>query len=101
MQLVNIYAEWRDVNDTEWTRIEREFFDFITFQSASRDQIGFTVSVDHGSAISPVFRFAKVPRDTDYNKNSSHMVQIRSLRSKLESPSQYDEVTTIGVKMRG
>ena len=100
-QLVNIYAEWRDVNDTNWTRIERQFFDYITFQDQTRDQVGFTVSVDHGSEISPVFRFAKVPRDSDYDKNSSHMVQIRSLRSKLDAPTSYDKVTTIGVKMRG
>ena len=88
---------WRDESDPSWTQVAEADF---TFTGKSRSQLGFTVTIDHGSEIIPVFQFQRAtlePTDT----NTSDMVQIRAIRSKIDAPTSYDDITAMAVRMRG
>ena len=91
---VSIRIEWREYGESEWNSIVK------TYTAATRDEYVDTVEIDFGSSIRPEFRFRRVTDDAQSNTIIDE-VQIVRLKARLESPTSYDGVTTIALRLRG
>lgn len=92
---VEIAIQYRDFASATWTTVSS-----TNYTENTLDQRGYTVSVDAGSAIRGVFRFRRVTNDAQ-DVNTADIVEIARVKAKLESPTSYDEVTTIALKLKG
>ena len=91
---VSIRIEWREYGESKWNSIVK------TYTAATRDEYVDTVEIDFGSSIRPEFRFRRVTDDAQSNTIIDE-VQIARLKARLESPTSYDGVTTIALRLRG
>jgi hypothetical protein len=92
---VEIAIEWRAVGSSNWTTVSS-----TSYTEATYDQRAFTVEIDYGSAIEPEHRYRRVTLDADSNQISD-TVEIKRVKSQLETPISYQDLTTLSLKIRG
>lgn len=92
---VEIEIRYRAVGTDTWTTVPSTSYTDNTF-----DERGYTVSIDIGSPIRPEIDFRLVSPESD-SVNIAEDVFIKRVKSRLETPTSYADVTTIALEMRG
>lgn len=99
---VEIEIEYRAVGSQTWilaTDTSRSP-NATSYTARTFDERGYTVEIDFGSEIRPEVRFRRVTQDAD-SVTISDEVFIKRVRCLLETPTSYDDVTTMGLILRG
>lgn len=89
-----VRIEWREVGDTVWTEQNE------TVSGATRDQLGFTFTVNLPSAIRPEVRVSRVGGE-DVSVTALDRLELTALRSKLPTVTSYDNITVMAVNITG
>lgn len=92
---VEIEVQWRERGSATWTTVSGTSYTAKTY-----NQLGYTIEVDFGSSIIPEMRFRRVTRDSE-DINISDMVVVRRVKSLLETPTSYSDITTIAMRLKG
>lgn len=92
---VDIAIEYREVGTGVWTTVSGTSYTDATF-----DERGYTVEVDMGSDIEAEIRVRRITKDSD-DINLQDNVFIKRVKAKLETPASYDDITTVGLVLRG
>lgn len=94
--VVGIELQYRDADiGGAWTSVDREYVE------ASKDQVGFTESVTLPYAMRPEVRVRR-EQAPQANTRSVENAVWYGLRAKLQGgPTEYENVTTIGLRIRG
>ncbi len=92
---VSIEVQWRDANaGGAWNSTSRGY------TQATMDQIGFTETLNFGSAIRPEVRMRRVGA-LSTSTQINDVVQWYAMRSRLPTRVTYPDWTTMGVRIRG
>lgn len=91
---VEIKIEWREIGTSTWNTVPN-----TTFTDQVRDERGYTITIDLGSAIRPEIRFTRVTPDND-DVEISDEVRIKRVKAKLPTKTAYDDVTTLQLTIR-
>jgi len=89
-----IEIEWREVGDLGWNSQTE------TVSGSTRDQLGFTFTVNLPSAIRPEVRIGRLGAE-DVSVTSLDRLEVTALRSKLPTVTSYDDITTMSVTITG
>lgn len=89
-----VRIQWREIGTTIWSTQDE------TVSGKTRDQLGFTFTVNLGSAIRPEVRVARIG-DEDVSVTSLDRIEFTALRSKLPTVTSYDDVTVMSVTITG
>lgn len=92
---VDIEIQWRDFGTTTWNTVPSTSFTADTY-----NQRAYTVDVEFGSNILPEFQVRRVTKDSE-DINLVDVVQIKRIKSQLEAPVSYQDITTTSIKIRG
>ena len=92
---VTVEVQYRDMSSSgAWTSLVK------TYTEKTLDQLGFTEVIDIGSAIRPEVRVRRIGAKST-SPNVQETVQWYGLRSKLQPPTSYEDVTTLAIRVRG
>lgn len=91
---VQVEISYRAVGDTNWTTYSEYFTE------STLDEIGKTVRFDFNSPIRPEVRIRRVTEESNDTQIIDE-VSIARVRSLLESPASYADVTTVQLRLRG
>ena len=89
-----ISIDWREVGAATWNNETK------VVSGATRDQLGYTFSIDLGSAIRPEIRVGRVGGE-DVSVTSLDRIEWTALRSKLPTVTSYPGITTMAVTITG
>ncbi len=91
---VAVKVAYREVGTSTWTELD------YSYTNNTLDELGFTESITLSGVMRPEVRVRRVTADagTTSTVNDIHCVRIRSL---LESPTSYADVTTLQIRLRG
>ena len=89
-----IRIEWREVGDLFYTAQNE------TVSGATRDQLGFTFTVNLPSAIRPEVRISRIGEE-DVSVTSLDTIEFTALRCKLPTVTSYPDITTMAVTIVG
>lgn len=91
---VDVKVAYREVGTSTWTELD------YSYTNNTLDELGFTESITLSGVMRPEVRVRRVTADagTTSTVNDIHCVRIRSL---LESPTSYADVTTLQIRLRG
>lgn len=92
---VTVEMQYRDMATAgAWTTVRK------TYTARTLDQLGYTEKISIGSAIRPEARVRRIGAKST-NPNIQDTVQWYGLRSKLQPPTSYEDVTTLAIRVRG
>jgi hypothetical protein len=89
-----IRIEWREAGTSTYT-VQNE-----TVTGATRDQLGFTFTVNLPSAIRPEVRISRIGAE-DVSVTSLDRLEVTGLRAKLPTRTSYPDLTTMAVTIVG
>lgn len=91
---VQIIAQWRAIGESAWNT------ETYTYNESTFDELGFTETIDCGSAIRPEIRIRRVTEDSgDVARRDE--VFFKRLKSLLTTATSYPDVTTAALILRG
>lgn len=92
---VGIQVRYREVGAEEWTVWTKYYED------ATRDYLGFTEDfIIEGTAIRPEVQLRRITEDSDNALIIDRVYWVR-LKCELDSPTRYDDITTLMCAIRG
>ncbi len=89
-----INIQWRPVGASEWSSVTK------TISANTRDQIGWTFSVDLGSSMVPEVRVRRLePEDTD--TKALDKIDWYGMRTEIPGKDVYQDITSIALTIEG
>lgn len=94
-QTVEIAIQWREIGTSAWNTVSS-----TSYTESTYDQRAYTVTIDYGYAIRPEIRIRRVTQESD-DIGTADIVEVKRIKSLLESPASYAGVTTAALKIKG
>lgn len=91
---IELVIEYRDINSNTWIATN------FTKSAATTDQLGETLKLDLGAKITPEVRIKRLTENSTGTSSYDTMLWT-SLRSELDETNRYNNITVVGLTIRG
>lgn len=89
-----VRIEYREIGTTTWTTVDQ------VVSGNTRDQLGWTFTLNIGSQIRPEVRIRRLGAE-DVATTSLDRIEWLAMKSLLETPTSYSDITTLAVTIQG